>query len=131
MDPVTTVLLQALPAVGNAVAGEMAKKAAADLWDGVKSVLKRRFGADAGPLQVVEELQASPAGSPARHDAAARLAALKLGEDPEILGIVQHLAAALAEARTADRTQISATTIYSAVGQNPGTVTNHFNIGKG
>jgi hypothetical protein len=126
VEPVTTLLLQALPALGGAAAGEMAKKAAADLWEGVKGVLKRRFGADATAVQLVDELRTSPANSSARLDAAERLSALNLGRDPEILGVVQSLVQALADAKAGDRTQFNATTMYGVVGTNTGTLNQTF-----
>lgn len=60
MDPVTAAILAAVAAGLAKGAGEAATKAVADAYQGLKSLLRSRFGGRSSVVKAVEDLEARP-----------------------------------------------------------------------
>jgi hypothetical protein len=60
MDPVTTAIIAGLSADASNGIPEVAKKAIADGNDGLKALLKRKFGTDSDVVGAVEMLESKP-----------------------------------------------------------------------
>jgi len=88
---IANALAAALSAGVAAGSSDVAKKAVADAYDALKSLLRRRFGEGHDVPKSVDQLEAKP-DSPARKQLLAEeLAATSAGEDPEILSAAQSL----------------------------------------
>ena len=122
MDPVTSILLQALPVLAGAAGSEVAKRAVAELWDSVKKAAQRHFGAEHTAPRLLDELRATHGADPAQQMVASKLAAFQLGADPEILALAQRLSAALAKVKIDSKFTIQATKIGNVIDNNTGPI---------
>ncbi len=88
---IANALATALSAGVAAGSTDVAKKAVADAYDALKSLLRRRFGEGHEVPQSVDKLEAKP-DSPARKQLLAEeLQATSAGDDPDILSAAQSL----------------------------------------
>ena len=91
MDPITTAILAALAAGAAAGATDVGKKAIADAYEGLKAIIKKKFGKESEVAKAVENLEGKP-DSPARQALLKEeVAAVKAGQDAEILAAVKAL----------------------------------------
>jgi len=60
LDPITTAIVAALAAGANSAAGDVAKKAIVDGYNGLKDVLKKKFGNDNSVTKAVDALESEP-----------------------------------------------------------------------
>jgi hypothetical protein len=91
MDPVTTAILAALAAGANSAAGDVAKKAIVDGYDGLKALLKRKFGNDSPVTKAVEDLEGEPESQGRGIVVAEKMKAVKATDDPAVLAAAQAL----------------------------------------
>jgi len=91
MDPVTTAILAALAAGANNAAGDVAKKAIVDGYDGLKTLLKRKFGYDSSITKAVEDLESKPDSAARKGVLAEEMTEAKAATDPEMLAAAQAL----------------------------------------
>ena len=126
MDAVVEVLMKALPVLGGAAGTELAKRSVGAIWDRIKQAVQERTAAGAAAPQLIEDLRASPAGSPAQASAVDSLTSLKLEADPHIAALAQQLAAALKGLQPAVSVSQTAEKSFGSVGANFGTVNNQF-----
>lgn len=91
MDPVTTAILAAVEAGANSAAGDVAKKALVDLYNGLKGLLKKRFGSESKVAVAVDALEGQPEATGRRLTVEEELKAVKADSDPELLAAAQAL----------------------------------------
>lgn len=87
MDPVTTAIIAAL-AVG---AGRTVEKIIGDAYDGLKAILKRKFGEDSDVSKAVKELEVKPESMGRKTTLQEEVADVKADQDPEVLKAAQAL----------------------------------------
>lgn len=135
MDPVVSILLQALPVLAGAAGTELAKRSIGEAWDGIKKALQRRFGDEHEAPRLLDELRATGAGaaniaasgpSEVTKYLATRLSGYPLDSDAEIIALAQQLAAALPSAPATASVAMTADTMYGNVGHNAGSITQNF-----
>jgi hypothetical protein len=91
MDPVTTAIIAAVEAGANSAAGDLAKKALVDCYDGLKALIKKKFGSDSDVAEAVDKLEKKPDAAGRRQTVGDELQAVNAGTDPELLAAAQAL----------------------------------------
>ena len=91
MDPITTVILAALPAV----ASDLIKSSVKDAYEGLKSVIVRKWGATSPVAKSVSDLEANPKSKGQAIILSENVAAAKLTSDTEVMQALAELLAAL------------------------------------
>lgn len=87
MDPITTAIVAAVANLG--------ATAVKDAYDGLKSLIVRKFGADSKVGEAVNGVEAQPASEGRRLVLAEEMAAARAPEDEELVRAAGALAAAL------------------------------------
>ncbi|AQH05297.1 hypothetical protein A9R05_40405 (plasmid) [Burkholderia sp. KK1] len=88
MDPITTAIIAAVAA---GASGEVTKKTIAESYDGLKALLKKRFGGDSDVAQAVDMLEEKPDAKGRRQTVEDALVAVNAGDEPELLAAAQVL----------------------------------------
>lgn len=91
MDPVTMAIISAVEAGANSAAGNVAKKALVDCYDGLKALLKKKFGAESDVAEAVDKLEDKPDAKGRRQTVEDEIVAVKAGADPELLAAARAL----------------------------------------
>jgi len=87
MDPVTTAIVAAIAAG----VGKVAEKAIVNAYDGLKAILKRKFGEESNVVKTVKELEADPESIGRKTTLQEKVSDAKADQDPEILKAAQAL----------------------------------------
>ena len=125
MEPVSTLLFQALALLGGAAGTEVTKRAVGEAWDAVKKAVQRRFGRDHEASLLMDELRTAQAGSVVSKLMVKQLDTFGLDKDAEIAALAQRLSEVMAAARAQDAAgegQIHAGKVGVAVGVVHGTL---------
>lgn len=86
MEPITTAILAALPAL----ASEVVKSSVKDAYDGLKAVIRRKWG-DSGPItKAITSLEEDP-NSKAQAVLEEKIVAAKAAEDVEVIRALRRL----------------------------------------
>jgi hypothetical protein len=88
MDPITTVIVAALPAM----ASELAKSAVKDTYGALKSMIRRKWGNEGSVAKAVDALEANPNSRPQAQTLAEQVAAVNGTKDAEVMRAVAKLA---------------------------------------
>lgn len=91
MDPVTMAIIAAVEAGLSSAAGDVAKKALVDCYDGLKALLKKKFGGDSDVAEAVDKLEEKPDAKGRRQTVEEELQAVNAGTDQELLAAAQAL----------------------------------------
>ncbi len=91
MDPITTAILATLPAL----ASDMIKSSVKDAYQGLKSVILRKSGANSLVVKSVEDLEANPKSQVQATILADNIVAEKLTSDTEVMQALAKLVDAL------------------------------------
>jgi hypothetical protein len=91
MDPVTTAIIAAVEAGANRAAGDVAKKTLVDCYDGLKALLKKKFGNESDVADAVDRLEKQSDPKGCRQTVEDEIVAVKAGADPELLAPAQAL----------------------------------------
>jgi disulfide oxidoreductase YuzD len=95
MDPITTAIVATIPAL----ASDLLKSSIKDAYEGLKAVIKRKWG-DASPIaESVDALEASPKSKDQASELAASVAKVNATADPEIMRALGVLVDELKKAR--------------------------------
>ena len=81
----------ALSSAALAGAGETAKKAIGDAYDGLKSLIKRKFGDGSPASHAVDSLESRPDSEGRKQTLTEELQSANAAADPEIVGATQNL----------------------------------------
>jgi len=125
MDPVTVAIIAALSAGAASGASDVAKNAIVDGYEGLKAMLKRKFGSNSKTADAVEKFQDTP-DSPSRKETLVQeLKAVNAAADPELLRAAQlllELVKALPHGEQAIHQVAQGTGIAQAAGDSTATV---------
>jgi hypothetical protein len=91
MDPITTAIIAALSAGAASAATDVAKKTIVDGYEGLKALLKKKFGSNSDAVDAIEKLQVKPESLPRREMLAEELKAVNASADPELSRAAQSL----------------------------------------
>jgi hypothetical protein len=94
MDPITTAILAALPAV----ASDVVSSAVKDAYAGLKSIITRKFGPRSAVAKSVDDLEANPKSKGQAILLSERIAEAKAMADADIVQALDKLVAALTKA---------------------------------
>ena len=97
MDPITSAIVAALPAL----AGEVVSSSLKDAYAGLKALIVRKFGVTSGVAKSVNDLEANPKSKAQADLLAERVAEAKAAADAELMAAVNKLAEELAKAKVA------------------------------
>jgi hypothetical protein len=91
MDPVTASIIAALSAGASGAIPEVAKKAIADGYDGLKALLKKKFGTDGDVVEAVDRLESKPNSAGRQQVVSEKMSAAGVPADLEILAAATAL----------------------------------------
>jgi hypothetical protein len=91
MDPVTVAIIAALSAGATSGVTDAAKKTIVDGYEGLKGLLKKKFGSNSGVADAIDKLQATPDSPGRRETLAKELKAINAAAEPELLCAAQSL----------------------------------------
>jgi hypothetical protein len=103
MDPITTAIVAALPAL----ATEMVSSGIKDAYAGLKSIIARKFGATSTVSKSVEALEANPKSKGQAMVLSEHVEEAKATSDTEIMAAVSKLVEALAKERAAGTSSVN------------------------
>jgi hypothetical protein len=115
MDPITAAIVAVLPAL----ASDLVKSSVKDAYEGLKAVIRRKWGDGSRAARAIEGLEANPASKEQAATLAAQVEAQKGLEDPEIMKALATLSAELKQAKIgggAINVKISGGTVQGVVG---------------
>jgi hypothetical protein len=93
MDPITLAIVTALSAGAMSGATDVAKKAIGDSYEGLKALIKKKFGRDSDVSEAIEKLQAKPESAGHQAVLSEELVNANAASDPEVLNAAQSLLA--------------------------------------
>lgn len=96
MDPITTAILAALVAGATAGATDVGKKAIVDAYDGLKALIKMKFGVQSDLANAVANLEGKPDSEARQAMLQEEVATAQANRDTEILVAVKKLEEMLA-----------------------------------
>ena len=102
MDPITTAIVAALPAL----ATDMVSGVVKDAYAGLKSLIARKFGATSAVAKSVEDLEANPKSQGRAMVLSEHVEEAKATSDAEIMAAVSKLVDALAKERAAGTSNV-------------------------
>jgi len=91
MDPITAAIVAGIAAGAASGTTETAKQAIVDGYNGLKGLIRRKFGEDSKIVQAVAELESEPDFKPNQEALAGRVAQVKAEQDEELLKAAQEL----------------------------------------
>jgi hypothetical protein len=91
MDPVTLAIITALATGATSGLTDATKKALVDGYEGLKGLIKKKFGGDSDAAEAIEKLQAKPDSLGRRETLAEELKAVNAAADPELLSASHSL----------------------------------------
>jgi hypothetical protein len=129
VELIASAITAAIASGATSAAGDTAKKAVADAYEGFKSLLKRRVGADSPTVKAVSDLEADPESKGQQMLVSEKLAKSPAASDPEIASAAQallHLLKAMPQGNTFTQTNYGPGSTNMGDG---GTSTTHNNFG--
>jgi hypothetical protein len=124
MDPITTAIVAALPAV----ASDLVKSSVKDAYDGLKAVIRRKWGDASALAKAVEDLEAKPKSKGQALVLEEEVADVKATEDAEVMKALAKLVSELKDAKIGGEAvasiniHISGGTVQGVVGAREVTV---------
>ena len=91
MDPVTLAIVAAVTAGVTAGAGKVAEKTVLDAYEGLKGLIKKKFGGEGNVPKAIADLESEADFKPYQEGLKQRIEAAKVYKDPEILKAAQTL----------------------------------------
>lgn len=96
MDPLTMAIIAALASGAAAGATEVGKQAIADAYNGLKAVIRRKWGEQSELAQAVSSLESNPDSAGRQTTLAEEVTAAAADEDAEVLAALRALEEKLA-----------------------------------
>jgi hypothetical protein len=90
-EAITNAIVAALSAGVVTGATDTAKKTIADAYDGLKSIIKRKFGSDSEAVDAVDKLEARPGSEGRKLTLIEELKTIDAGSEPELISAAQLL----------------------------------------
>jgi hypothetical protein len=95
MDPITTAIIAALPAL----ASELVTSGLKDAYQGLKAVIRRKFGESSQVSKAVEALEADPGSKGQAAVLQEKVTVARASEDPDVMKALAELVNTLKEAK--------------------------------
>jgi hypothetical protein len=95
MDPITLSIIGALSLGATSGATDIAKKAIVDGYEGLKALIKKKFGGESKAVEAIEKFQDTPDSPKRKETLAQEMKAVNAAEDPELLQAARSLLEAL------------------------------------
>jgi cell pole-organizing protein PopZ len=111
MDPITTAIVAALPAL----ATDMVSGAVKDTYAGLKSLITHKFGATSAVAKSVEDLEANPKSQGQAMVLSEQVGEAKATSDTDIMAAVSKLVEALAKDKAAGTSSVIHATMSGGV----------------
>ena len=90
-DILTNAIVAAISAGAVTGATDTAKSAIADAYEGLKSLVKKKFGHDSDAAEAIDKLEAKPESGARKEVLAEELKAVNSASDPELVSAAQSL----------------------------------------
>jgi hypothetical protein len=90
MDPVTLAIIAAISAGATAGTSDATKKAVVDGYEGIKALIKKKFGGSAA-VEAIEKLEAKPDSAGRRETLGEEMKAINAAREPDVLSAAQSL----------------------------------------
>jgi hypothetical protein len=116
MDPITAAIVAAVTFLGPEMAKEGAKAVVKDAYDGLKSVIRHKWGGDSAVAQSLEDVEAKPESKDLAESLDKQVARSGATRDAEVLAALKALSEALAKAEAAKPPSKTVTITASNVG---------------
>lgn len=91
MDPITAAIIGAVAAGVTAGATDTAKKVVADAYEGLKSLIKRKFGSESKVAQAVADVEANPQSEGRKAVLQEEVATANADQDEELVAAANAL----------------------------------------
>lgn len=128
MDPITTAIIAAAAAGVASSAGEVSKQAVLDAYNGLKTLIQRKFGTDSDLAEAVEKVELKPDSQARQALLQEEVAAAQADEDPELQEAAQTVLAQMKqEPQLANYVQQIAAGNYIAQASHGGSATVNVN----
>ena len=96
MDPITTAVVAALPAL----ASDVAKSAVKDAYDALRTIICRRWGETSSVAKAVDALESDPSSREHARALEEKIADIKATEDPDVMKALAKLVESLKKTDT-------------------------------
>ena len=90
-EAITSAIVAALSAGVATGATDTAKEAITDAYDGLKSIIKKKFGSDSEAVHAIDKLEAKPDSEGRKLTLSEELETIDAGSDPELITAAQTL----------------------------------------
>jgi hypothetical protein len=91
VDPISAAIIAALAVGAASGATDVAKSALVDGYNGIKNLIKKKWGGDSDVSKAVEQLQAKPDSDGRKGMLVEEVKAAQVAEDPELTQMAQSL----------------------------------------
>ena len=91
MDPITLAIVAAVTGGVTSSAGKVAEKAIVDAYEGLKGLIKKKFGVAAKVPKAIDDLESEPDFKPFQEGLKQRVESSMLNKDMEIVKAAQEL----------------------------------------
>lgn len=91
MDPVTTAIVTAITAGVATGSTDAAKKAVVDSYEGLKALIKRKFGGNSEVVDAINKLETKPDSAGRREVLAEEIREIKAAEAPDLMAAAMSL----------------------------------------
>ena len=91
MDPITLAIITAIAAGATAASGKVAEQAIVDGYNGLKNLIKRKFGDSSEVTKAIEGVESRPESDSRKATLQEEIAYSKANEDTEILTAANEL----------------------------------------
>lgn len=95
MDPVTTAIIAAVATGAAGAAKEVSGQVIVDAYNGLKTVIKRKFGADSKVVEAIQNYEDEPDFDPNKSALEGRVKQANLNDDEEVQKAAEKLLAEL------------------------------------
>jgi hypothetical protein len=100
MDPITAAIVAALPALASGLVESTVKDAVKDAYDGLKSVIRRKWGETSPMAKSLDDLEANPKSKGRAAVLAEDVASVNATADSEVMQALAKLVDELKNAKT-------------------------------
>ena len=126
MDPITTAIVAALPAL----ASDMMKASIKDAYEGLKAAIRRKWGEASPAAKAVESLESNPSSNEQAEELAKNIATINATADADVMHALAQLVDELKKERVGSEA-VAAITINITGGSQQGIIGGeHVSVGS-
>jgi disulfide oxidoreductase YuzD len=109
MDPITAAIVAALPALASGLVESTVKDAVKDAYEGLKALIRRKWGEASAVAKSVDALEANPNSKGEAAVLAENVAAVKATDDADVMQSLARLVDELKRAKIGERSAVEMT----------------------